>query len=219
MIPNLAVPSAVPICQTTKSWHLHNPIMAESNSIYPTSPPVNSSKNYKLKSLIIGDSHVKRLSKNVINYETKEDKVWIKNFDGGKSKHINHHVLPFLHENLPEIVIIHSGTNDINENLIHITRPDELARTVVNIAKTCKNFGVTNIGVSSILPQRNQNVCKIIQETNDLLKSMCDFNNFTFIDNSNKNENFLSPDNIHLSDVGSRFLEANFIEFLKKCFD
>ena len=56
--------------------------------------------------------------------KAKEDKAWVKNFDGGKSKHINHHVLPFLQENLPETVIIHSGTNEINENLIHITKHD-----------------------------------------------------------------------------------------------
>jgi hypothetical protein len=48
---------------------------------------------------------------------------------------------------------------------------------------------------------------------------MSEFYNFIFIDNSNINVNLLSTDNIHLSDVGSRILEENFIGFLKNIFD
>jgi hypothetical protein len=130
-----------------------------------------------------------------------------------------HHTLPYLHENLPETVLIHTGTNDLNEKLIHVTRPDELARCIIDIGKTCKGFGVKKVGISSILPRNDKNVQRMIKETNKLLRDMCDFNEFIFIDNSNISVNLLSPDNIHLSDVGSRILEENFIGFLKNVFD
>ena len=175
--------------------------LIQSNPFYPPIPSVSNSKTIQTKAFIVGDSHIKRLSKNVIKHHLNRKDILVKNFDGAKTKHVMHHTLPYLHENLPETVVIHTGTNDINEKLIHVTRPDELARSIIDIGKTCKGFGVKNVGISSILPRNDKNIQRIIKETNKLLRDMSDFYNFIFIDNSNINVNLLSPDNIHLSDV------------------
>ena len=187
-------------------------------SPFGASPPTSHSNEYKLKALIIGDSHIKRISKDVIKFETEEKRMIFKNFDGAKTKYLQHHVLPFLHESLPETVVIHAGTNDLNENKLHITQPDELARSILDIGKVCKQFGVKNIGISAIVPQNDNDVCRVISETNELVKNMCDFNNFFFISNDNISQEFLCPDGTHLGDVGYRFLENNIIDYLKTKF-
>ena len=70
--------------------------------------------------------------------------------------------------------------------------------------------------MSAILPQSDKEVMRKITETNVLLKSMCDFYNFDFMDNKNIVSDFLSNDDIHLGDVGSRYLENNFIDRMSK---
>ena len=120
--------------------------LIQSNPFYPPIPSVSNSKTIQTKAFIVGDSHIKRLSKNVIKHHLNRKDILVKNFDGAKTKHVMHHTLPYLHENLPETVVIHTGTNDINEKLIHVTRPDKLTRSIIDIGKTCKGFWCKKCG-------------------------------------------------------------------------
>ena len=93
------------LCPTNTDYdYSHHP-----QSIYGT----QADNRFPLKALVVGDSHIKRLSKNFIKHKVGSDKILFKNFDGANSKHLRHHVIPFLHENCPESIVIHAGTMEI----------------------------------------------------------------------------------------------------------
>ena len=75
----------------------------------------NPNNNKKL--LVCGDSHVKRLSKRLLNNSLKKSHAVLKNFDGANIKRLSHHILPYLHEDKPDSVILHMETMS---NLIRI---------------------------------------------------------------------------------------------------
>jgi len=138
----------------------------------------------------------------------------LKSFEGANGKRLNHFILPDLHEKQPDCIIIHGGTNDIDETTISSTPPIDFANNIIEIGKTCKKFGTKRIAFSSILPRKEIKQQKVINEVNDHLKNICAFNSFSYIDNSNINESHLHLDGTHLSSVGSHILSGNLISFI-----
>ena len=147
-------------------------------------PPINTSlspivrkssyqhpANRKRKPFVVGDSHLKRLSKQLFNYSIRDTHAVIKNFDGTTTKQLGHHVLPILKEDKPDSVLIHIGTNDINNHKLYAVSPEKLASDIIETDRTCKSFKVLS----------NQ-----INFTNALLNKLCKENSFTYISNSNK---------------------------------
>jgi len=131
----------------------------------------------KPKAYVVGDSHVKRLSKGIINHFVKEKNVFLKYFYGATTKRIKHHILPTLHDDEPESVVIHAGTNDIVDgNCVNIVRPLELSKNIIEIGKLCKDFGVKHIAISGILPRKDVESQKIIDEVNSSLDSYVKIN-------------------------------------------
>ena len=76
--------------------------------------------NNKKKLLVCGDTDVKCLSKLLLKNLLKEPHAVLKNFDGANIKRLSHHILPYLHEDKPDSVILHIGTMS---NLIWILHP------------------------------------------------------------------------------------------------
>ena len=91
-----------------------------------------------------------------------------------------------------------------------------MARKIIDIGNTCKSFGIRSIAISSILPWKDQECQKRIDETNSYLKDLCGFYGFSFIDNSNINENFLHHNELHLNKAGSFLLGQNFVKHFNK---
>jgi len=181
-------------------------------------------KNLKVKEnkkvMIIGDSHVKRLNKDIINFNTEKDnvKTYSKSYDGAKSMELNHHILTTLYQDEPDMTIIHVGTNDINTRTINSVPPIDVANNIITIGKRCKSFGIKCIVFSSILPRKDKKFQKYINEVNEHVKNICDFNSFLYIDNSNINEDYLHSDDIHLNTVGSYILGENIIKSIDSHF-
>ena len=96
-----------------------SPIIRESSYQHPT--------NRKRKHFAVGNSHLKRLSKQLFNYSIRDTYAVIKNFDGATTKRLGHHVLPILKEDKPDSVLIHVGTNDINNRKLYAVSPKKLA--------------------------------------------------------------------------------------------
>ena len=78
-----------------------------------------------------------------------------------------------------------------------------------------KNYGVTNVGISSILPrvfctfQRNRHIL------NGLLRDLCDEHDFNFIDNDNiLLQEHIDKDGIHLNGEGTDIFARNLVEYL-----
>ena len=56
----------------------------------------------------------------------------------------------------------------------------DVAKRIIDIGVMCKSFGVNDISISSVLPRKGI-LNKIIDEINNLLKNMYEFNSFKFI--------------------------------------
>ena len=87
-------------------------------------------------SFIVGESHIKRVNKDMLKYHitNSKEKVYTKYFDGAKVNEIFHHILTTLHNDHPSRVIIHAGTNDVHEN----ARATDVANRIIYIGVMCK---------------------------------------------------------------------------------
>ena len=112
------------------------------------------------------------------------------------------------HNDRPSRVIINAGTNDIHEN----ARVTDVPKRIIDIGVMCKSFGVNDISISSVLPRKGISLNKIIDEINNLLKNMCEFNSFKFIFHKKIDLNMLCHDNLHLGPVGTFLLTKNFAD-------
>ena len=104
--------------------------------------------NNKKKLLVCGDSHVKRLSKLLLSNSLKKSHAVLKNFDGAHIKRLSHHILSYLHEDKPDSLILHIGTNDVQPNMD--STPEKLSDEIINLSQIRKQSGVKNVYVSSI---------------------------------------------------------------------
>ena len=114
-----------------------------------------------------------------------------KNFDQADVRKTQHHLLPYLHEDQLDGIIIHSGTNDISQSKFHTTRPHDLASKIIEIGHVCRYFGISKVAISSILSCKDQECQKHIDDANNYLQDFCGFYGFSFIDNSNITKDFL----------------------------
>ena len=162
--------------------------------------------------IVIG-SHIKATERDIIVHHLSDRNISLKckNFDGADVRRIQHDLLPSLHEDQIDSIIVHGGMNDISRNKLHTTWPHDLAKKKINISNVWKSFGIAKITISSVLPQKDLELQKHVFERNNYLKDLCGFYGFSFINNGNITENYLHHDEIHLNKVGSFLLGQNFV--------
>ena len=105
---------------------------------------------------------------------------------------------------------LHGGTNDILTNANH----EEIARNIMKTGLNCKNHGVNDVVISSVLVKKNPNLNALIRRVNDLLRDLCSMNGFGYICNDAITTEYLWKDGIHLQDLGTNILSSNFITFV-----
>ena len=59
------------------------------------------------KICVIGDSHLNRIKRNIFQKSVNGGKRYFNVFRGAKSKRLNHYVLPTLHEDHFDVVLLH----------------------------------------------------------------------------------------------------------------
>ena len=83
---------------------------------YPPIPSNHHKKprtSIKKKFYVVGGSHIKRVSKHIINHISNEStNLTLRNCDED-NKVIKHNLLSILHDKHPDGMISHCGTNDI----------------------------------------------------------------------------------------------------------
>ena len=156
---------------------LHSTIVRESSNQHPA--------NCKKKFFAAGDSHLKRLSKQLFNYSIRDTHTVIKTFDGATTKRLGHHDLSILKEDKPDSALIHIGTNDVNNHKLYAVSPEKLASDIIEIDRTCKSFNVKEVFVSSVLCRNEIILSNQLNRTNELLNKLCKENDFNHISNSN----------------------------------
>ena len=126
---------------------------------------------------------------------------------------MNHFILPTLHKDQPDVVLLHIGSNDINNQTKDKIDTEKLTGDIINIGKSCIDLVVV---ISSVLPKTNIPLTRLIRQVNDSLREQCVLNGFGFISNDNISRTHLWKDGIHLEDLGTNILAGNFVDFLNR---
>ena len=108
----------------------------------PGNRPYSSTTKFGKKICVVGDSHIRRIKRNLFNNSLCEGKAHLNGFSGANIKRLDHFITPTLVEDRPDIVIIHIGSNDITHNTVDQINVKDMVNRIVNIGKKCFSPGV-----------------------------------------------------------------------------
>ena len=132
---------------------------------------------------------------------SKNDQVQVKTHPGATTEDIIDYIKPTIRQK-PDIVIIHSGTNDLTNDVNTMSR----VRKVVAAVKEIDTKGKKKLGFS----RGDINKEEDIVITNNRLEKYCKENEFFFINNSNIDVSCLNKSKLHLNRKGTQYLANNF---------
>ena len=116
---------------------IENPVVT-----VPGNRSYSSTTKFGKKICVVGDSHIRRIERNVFNNSLYEGKAHLNGFSGANIKRLDHFITPTLVKNRPDIVIIHIGSNDITHNTVDQINVKDMVNRIVNIGKKCFSPGV-----------------------------------------------------------------------------
>ena len=154
------------------------------------------------KTIIIGDSHVKRLHNQQIP-NTKANGI-----GGLQSYQLISRQASFVNKEIDSVdeLIIHAGCNDIKSRC-----PKAIVNSIEAAAKHYLNRNTNlHISISSIFLRKDDTTLNAkIVETNSALKALCLAQGLDFIDHGNIAFRHLSHDGLHLSPDGIQLFAKN----------
>ena len=186
--------------------------------------PVASSQRSKSKSVFIaGDDTTSVLSPRLMS--DSDMVVKIKTHREGKIGKIETSLVKLAEDNRDYIInlnaiILHAGACNISDT----DTLDSVVNGLKDAAETVHNVNPeARIVISSILPRRNdRHTNRIISETNEALKDVCQERNYVFIDNDKtflkdgKPDVSLYKDPVNLNKKGGKFLGQNMQDTLHR---
>ena len=135
----------------------------------------------------------------------EKNKLVVKHFSGAKTKEMKSYIIPTLEQN-PETIIIHSGTNDLKSD----SSPEEIARDIINLTKSCKTQA-NKVILCSIVP-RYDNLNEKTTRVNKCLKKECEARSICFIDHRNISpKHNCNRSGLHLNYSGTKKLIENIL--------
>ena len=164
--------------------------------------------------VVFWDSMAKRIVPREFNRHTPAHRTFFNWFRGANTKSLSYYVEDTLLEENIDTDFIHCGTNDIDPRPNkHVFTDEKIIQNLKNIGKKCKDAGVANVVISGIIP-RNENKNTRRFTINHVIKSMCDENNFIYLNNDNIPLSSLYDDGVHLMNDGIRIFANNMISTL-----
>ena len=118
------------------------PLVQKKAHIVPGRRTYSEATKFGKKICVIGDSHLNRIKDNIFQKSVNGGKTYFHVFRGATSKRLNHYILPTLHEDHPDVVLRHIGSNDINNQAKDRINTGKLTGDTVNIGKSCINVVV-----------------------------------------------------------------------------
>ena len=106
----------------------------------------------------------------------------------------------------PNLIIIHSGTNDVENNINTLQK----IRKVISSIKEYDSDDNIKIALSSIIHRSDHDFEDKINETNRKLENLCKGNGMIFINNSNIDSTCLNRSKLLLNKSGTSLLIKNF---------
>ena len=104
----------------------------------------------------------------------KGEKVDLKSFPGAKTACMVDYMKPSL-KNKPDVILLHVGTNNLRTD----NTPEDISNDIINLAMT--SITSENHIIISGIVGRNDALNNKATEVNNLLKSKCDVNHFSFL--------------------------------------
>ena len=179
-------------------------IRIKKNEVTPTK------KTKKKTVVIVGDSIVRNVPSRSLNQSLKEYFSVVKSFPGATTQDMKDYIKPTISRK-PDMVILHTGTNDLKSN----QNPSDIANEIVNLAKNIKNSG-TEVSISALIP-RGDRLSEKGRKVNKELQEKCTAENFAFILHKNINSKLdLFPDKLHPNKKGQSILKGNFRKFINQ---
>ena len=131
-------------------------------------------KTKKKTVVIVGDSIVQSVHSRSLNQSLKEYFSVVKSFPGATTQDMKDYIKPTISRK-PDMVILHTGTNDLKIN----QNPSDIANEIVNLAKNIKNSG-TEVSISALIP-RGDRLSEKGRKVNKELQGKSTAENFAFI--------------------------------------
>ena len=125
--------------------------------------------------------------------------VYHKTFSGINSAHMNHHIIPTLLEDKPDIIIVHVGIND-RLNRFH---QGQIIKNVQQVYVTCKNFNVNQVIILGILSCKRADNSVIVNHINENVKVELTTKGYQFLGKGNIKLDNLCRDGLHLGEIGN----------------
>lgn len=215
------------ITQSNKSKKTNRPHIVTQNypennfirqPIRPGENAYNEAVKYGKTTVVFSTSMTKGINVRNFNNNYKLGTARFRRFPGAKSKQLKHYVLPTLTDDKPQVVLLQCGGNDLPTGRANPTPVEDVANEIIEIAKTCENYGVENILISSVITRKQDYMDRRRKELNDLLIEMCYNLGFIYIDNDNIKHEHLYHDGVHLNHDGSNILSNNYLHSLNNLF-
>ena len=156
-------------------------------------------------------SEWKRLNKCLTNSFAK-----VRSFAGEKIKQLSYHAAFSLVDETSNTTLIHEWCNDISNKTSTL---ENIAKDLLEMAKTCRGYGASDIFMSSIICRRNKFLNKKVKCVNFLCVKMCEVvcnvwrkRICIYIYSGNWSKRLMVR--WYLSEYGKAELSRNFIYFL-----
>ena len=165
------------------------------------------------RAFILSDSMMQRIRKREF-YQHSRAWSQIKAFPGATSRYLHHHMLPFILEQCPSVLVVHGGTNDLRTR---DKTAEQIADDLLNIGHTAQSLGVETVMFSSLVIRRDGvPMDRKRKAVNRILRERCALlDNFIFVSNDNIcYEDIDETDRIHLLECGSVKLANNILNSL-----
>ena len=111
----------------------------------------------------------------------------------------------------PNVIIIHCGTNDIENEINTVKKIKKLVKEIDEYDKQ----NPPKVVISSLIKRYDQDVNDDIANINEKLQRFCNSKGLTSMDNKNIDRSCLNKGKLHLNRRGSSYLANNFKKFVE----
>ena len=148
-------------------------------------------------------------------------RVKVRAFNGTTAEHLRKfHMLPTLLDDPPDIAYVHVGTNDLRTPRGKAPKTvEDIAKGIIECAKTCRSYGVEDIFVSSICDRRGKYLSNRLREVNKIVEEECKYCGFTFVSNDGiLFDKHLKDDGLHFNNEGKQLFSEIFLNEIRNLY-
>ena len=141
---------------------------------------------------------------------SRGDSVKVRPHPGASIEDLIDYIKPAIRKN-PDIVVTHTGTNDLKNNYNFVNK----AKKLVSAVKEADKDNSIKIAFSSIINREDEDFKDKINDVKNNLKNYCNSAGMGFINNSDIDGSCLNRAKLHLNRKGTATLAKNLCRFVR----